>query len=127
MSKAEGNNSYEKYLEKNYDDSGNLIAKYKQRADDLFEAEQLNQQTQAHDERRKEEITERLLGKEAVTKEEIDELMGEYAGNETEYLVNGALLSCNRATRNPVKLTIDGQEHNFECPQLLSMDSTTLR
>lgn len=89
-------------------------------------AEDASERKARHTKKCNEEIIAKASKKKEVTKEEIDEVLGEYALNQNEYLVDGAILSCDKAIRSKIVLDINSISHQFDCPQLSSMDDTQL-
>lgn len=77
--------NWEKYLEGNYDENGNLIARYKQRKDDEQQAREVAEQV--------EKMYNYYIKRADIKK----------------YLVDGAELRCNQATLEPFKMS-DGTE-----------------
>ena len=63
----------------------------------------------------KENEAKRILGKESVTDEEIEKVFEIYGTFDffNEYLVNGAILTCDQSTRKLKKVEKDGRSHDF--------------
>lgn len=99
-----------KYLEGNYD-SDNLAISNRQRMNDELEAWQIEREAQKYQETAKESEAKRILGEEQVSDAEIEKVFQEYAEEDKwrQYLVNGAVLTCNQATWEPFK--VPGQEN----------------
>lgn len=94
-----------KYLEGNYD-SDNLAISSRQRMDDELESWQIEREAQELQEAAKESEEKRIKGIE----ENIEDVFEKYAEEDKwgQYLVNGAILTCNQAAWEPFK--VPGQE-----------------
>lgn len=101
--------NYEDYLEGNYD--GNIIQRYKQMKDDEQETIPIVEEIKKKQEEVKEREKERISGQYGVTGTELDELFKAYAEEDKfgEYLVDGAILKCNQATKEGFSMP-DGKE-----------------
>lgn len=89
---------WEKYLEGDYDEKGNLIKKYKQRKDDENQAKEIEEQI--------EKMYDYYIKRADIKK----------------YLVDGAVLRCNQTTLEPFKMS-DGTEIKLEFDENVETDS----
>ncbi len=100
------------YREYGYDVNSPKLSRQIQ--EDISEAKEIEKRAEEIRSKKGEEITKDKLGKEEVTKEEIEAVLNNYASNENEYLVNGAILTCDKAKRGSVKIKIGNAVVEFE-------------
>ena len=96
----EGAEKDERYMEGNYDNKGNIVKRYKQKADDEYRSLQIAEEIRASQEAVYERETERLSYEDKAVGEAFTKIMKEYIEEDKyqQYLVDGAVLRCNQAT-----------------------------
>ncbi len=89
----------ERYMEGNYDNSGNIVKRYKQKADDEHRSLQIAEEIKASQEAVYERETESLSYDYQAVGEAFTKLMKAYVEEDKyqQYLVDGAVLRCNQA------------------------------
>ncbi len=90
----------ERYMEGNYDNSGNIVKRYKQKADDEHRSLQIAEEIKASQEAVYERETESLSYDYQAVGEAFTKLLKAYIEEDKyqQYLVDGAVLRCNQAT-----------------------------
>lgn len=96
----EGAEKNERYMEGNYDNSGNIVKRYKQKADDEHRSLQIAEEIKASQEAAYERETESLSYEYQAVGEAFTKLLKAYIEEDKyqQYLVDGAVLRCNQAT-----------------------------
>lgn len=113
------------YSEYGYD--ANSPQLYRQVQEDAREEKEIDERAKALRNEKGEEIAKEKLGKEEVSEEEIQEILSSYASNKNEYLVNGAVLTCDKAKRGPVKVRIGNSVEVFKGNNSVSYKYTRLK
>ena len=91
----------EKYREYGYDVNSNELSKQVQ--EDIKEAKEIEKRVK-----------------------ELEAVLDDYAVSDNEYLVDGAILTCDRAKRGPIKVNLDGTVVEFEGNNASSFKYTRL-
>lgn len=89
------------YREYGYDVNSPQLSRQIQ--EDINEAKEIEKRAE---EIRSEKIAKYKLGKDEVSEKEIETVLSSYSSNEKEYLVDGAVLMCDKAKRGAVKVNI---------------------
>lgn len=113
------------YREYGYDVNSPQL--YRQIQEDAREAREIEESAEELRNKTGEEITKDKLGKEEVTKEEIEAVLDYCISNEKEYVVNGAILTCDKAKRGPAKVKIGNSIVKFEGNNSAGYNYTRLR
>lgn len=112
------------YREYGYDvNSPQLL---RQIQEDNNEAKEIEKRAKEIRDEKGKEITQNILCKEEVSEEDIEDVLSNYAMNGNEYLVGGATLVCDKASRGPVKVKIGNAIVEFEGNNSISYKYTRL-
>ena len=102
----------EKYREYGYDVNSDELSRQVQ--EDIKKAKEIEKRAEELRAERREEIAKEELQKDEVSPKEIEEVLDNYASKEYEYLVDGAILTCDRAKRGSIKVNLGNTIVKFE-------------
>lgn len=100
------------YREYEYDTHSTEL--WEQVQEDIKEAKEIEKRLEEIRNEKKEQIAKNVLVKDEVSDEEIETILDTYSLNGNEYLVDGALLTCDKALCRPIVLKIDNAQITFQ-------------
>lgn len=112
------------YREYGYDVNSPQLSRQIQ--EDINEAKEIEKRAEEIRSEKGEKITKYKLGKDEVSEKEIETVLSSYSSNEKEYLVDGAVLMCDKAKRGAVKVNIGNTVVEFEGNNSMSYKYTRL-
>lgn len=94
--------------------------------EDYKEAKEIEERVESAKTERGYEIAQKVLDKDDVTKDEMEDVLNSYASKEFEYLVDGAVLTCDKAMLGPVKVKLRNSYVQFDGSNFESAKFTRL-
>lgn len=82
--------------------------------EDYKEAKEIEERVESAKVERGYEIAQKVLDKDDVTKDEMEDVLSSYASKEFGYLVDGAVLTCDKAMLGPVKVKLRNSYVQFD-------------
>ena len=113
------------YREYGYDVNSNQLLRQMQ--EDSKEAKEIEQRAETAKAERGNKIAQKVLDKDDITEDERERALNLYTSKEFEYLVDGAVLKCDRAMLGPVKINLGNSIVQFQGSNFESAKLTRLR